>query len=119
MIRQTYIVLTVILILFSLTTANRCPCELVVNENPTIPNTDLSPISSFMNDNSTEDYIVQIADSIPSTNKYQKMANLYPLIRQRKSLSTTRRRFKRPSWATIGKRSFMLIRKRPSWAQIG
>ncbi|CAF3794649.1 unnamed protein product [Rotaria magnacalcarata] len=119
MIRQTYIVLTVILILCSLTTANRCPCELVVNENPTISNTDLASLSSFMDDDSTKDYIVQVADSIPSTNEDQEMANLYPLIRQRKSLSTTRRRFKRPSWAAVGKRSFTLIRKRPSWAQIG
>ncbi|CAF1118206.1 unnamed protein product [Rotaria magnacalcarata] len=118
MIRQTYIVLTVILILCSLTTANRCPCELVVNENPTISNTDLASLSSFMDDDSTKDYIVQVADSIPSTNEDQEMANLYPLIRQRKSLSTTRRRFKRPSWAAVGKRSFTLIRKRPSWAQV-
>jgi len=49
--------------------------------------------------------------------------SFYPLIRQVKSpaaLLNARKRFKRPSWATVGKRSAaIVIAKRPSWAQVG
>ena len=87
--------------------ANPCPCELVVNE----PTTDSSSSTNqLIDDDSTEDYLEQAGINNPS--------NFYPLLRQTKSLSTYRRRFKRPSWATVGKRS-ITIKKRPSWAQVG
>ncbi|CAF3922998.1 unnamed protein product [Rotaria sp. Silwood2] len=97
--------------------ANRCPCELVVNENPTIPNTDSSSTSQLIDEDSQDDYLEQLANNIPSTNKYEDISRLYPFIGQTKSLSTTHKRFKRPSWATVGKRA-ILIKKRPSWAQV-
>ncbi|CAF0816582.1 unnamed protein product [Rotaria sp. Silwood1] len=117
MIHHTFIFITFLLILFTLTMANRCPCELVVNENPTIPNADSSSTNSLIDDDSQDDYLEQLANNIPSTNKYEDIARLYPMIGHTKSLSITHKRFKRPSWATVGKRS-ILIKKRPSWAQI-
>lgn len=118
MIHQTYIVLTFILILFTFTTANQCPCELIASENPPISTVDLSWTNPFTDDDSSEEIMEQVATNIPSTNRYPEIIPLYPLDRERKSLSGTRRRFKRPSWAAVGKRS-LLIKKRPSWAQVG
>jgi hypothetical protein len=99
--------------------ANSCPCELDVNETPSIQNTDSSTNQLVDDDTTTEEYLEQLANSVPSTNKYQDIANLYPSFHQSKSLATSRKRFKRPSWATVGKRSAILIKKRPSWAQVG
>jgi hypothetical protein len=111
MIHQTFVLLTFLLIFFSLTMANPCPCELVVNEPSLIPTTDSSSGNQLIDDDSTEDYLEQVGTNNPSS--------LYPLIHQTKSLATFRRRFKRPSWATVGKRSSISIKKRPSWAQVG
>jgi len=86
--------------------ANPCPCELVANE-PTADSSSLSTTNQVIDDDSADDYVEQVPPHI------------YPLIRQAKSLTTYRRRFKRPSWATVGKRSPILIKKRPSWAQVG
>ncbi len=115
MIYQTFIYLSFLFIFFSLTMANPCPCELVVNETPIRSTRDSSghPLS---NEESAEDLI---DPPVATTDKYQELTNLYPFIRETKSLATTRKRFKRPSWATIGKRSSVLIQKRPSWATIG
>jgi len=98
--------------------ANPCPCELVDNETPTISTTD-SSAHPPTDEDSTDDSIESAAANVQQTDKYQDLTNLYPFVRQTKSSSTTRKRFKRPSWATIGKRSSILIKKRPSWAQIG
>lgn len=119
MIYHTFAFLTFLFVLFSLTMANPCPCELLVNETPTIPPTDTSSSNNFIDDDSAEDYLEQLANNSPSTNKYQDVSSLYPLINQLKSLSTSRKRFKRPSWATVGKRASFLVKKRPSWAQVG
>ncbi|CAF0821907.1 unnamed protein product [Adineta steineri] len=59
-------------------------------------------------DDNTEYSLDQLAANVPST-------NFYPF----KSLSNSRKRFKRPSWATVGKRSSISLKKRPSWAQVG
>jgi hypothetical protein len=98
--------------------ANPCPCELVDNETPTITTTD-SSAHVPTDEDSTDDSIESAVANVQQTDKYQDLTNLYPFVRQTKSLSTTRKRFKRPSWATIGKRSSILIKKRPSWAHIG
>ncbi len=94
--------------------ANPCPCELVVNETPKI-----STAHPPSDEDSTDDSIESPATDVQGTDKYQDLTNLYPFVRQTNSLSTSRKRFKRPSWATIGKRSSILIKKRPAWAQIG
>jgi len=86
----------------SLIQAKSCPCELVANETPTA--TDTSAKRSVVDDESQDESM--------DNDKFQELTNLYPFVRQIK-------RLKRPSWATIGKRSAILIKKRPSWAQIG
>jgi hypothetical protein len=98
--------------------ANPCPCELVVNDTPAISTTD-SSIRQVSDEESAEDALESAAANVQTTDKYQDLTNLYPFIRQTKSLSATRDRFKRPSWANVGKRSSILIKKRPSWVRIG
>jgi hypothetical protein len=118
MIHQTIIYLAFLLIFVSLTMANPCPCELVVNETPMISATD-SSTRQIHDEDTTEDSAEPPAANVQSTDKYRDLTNLYPFIREAKSLETTRRRFKRPSWATIGRRSSILIKKRPAWVTIG
>lgn len=102
--------------------ANPCPCELVDNETPMRSTTD-SVVHPSADDDSTEDYPESRAaaprENVHAADKYQDLTNSYPFVREAISLSTSRKRFKRPSWATIGKRSSILIKKRPSWATIG
>jgi hypothetical protein len=98
--------LTFLSIFFSLTMANPCPCESIDNETPALSPTDTSSTNQLSDDDILEEYLNQLAANIP-------------LLHQTNSLSTERKRFKRPSWATVGKRSSMLIKKRPSWAHIG
>ncbi len=98
--------------------ANPCPCELVVNETPAMSTKDTSAHPST-DDDSTDDSNESIAANVQPTDKYQDLTNLYPFIRETKSLSASRKRFKRPSWATIGRRTPILIGKRPAWVTIG
>lgn len=99
MIVRILFYLTCLLVLSSLIQAKSCPCELVVNE---------SDKSTIQSSSSVDDDVQQ-----ESKDKFHDLTNLYPFVRQIK-------RLKRPSWATIGKRSSsILIKKRPSWAQIG
>lgn len=111
------IYLTFLSIVFSLAVASPCPCELVVDETPTIPKTYRS-IQPSQAEETTGDFPEATAND-QATDKYEDLTNLYPFIRQTESLATLRRRFKRPSWAKIGKRSSMQINKRPAWATIG
>ena len=74
--------------------------------------------NALLDDDSVEEYLEQLA--APSTDRYQELAEaIYPSLRHQKAVENDRKRFKRPSWATVGKRSEMLIKKRPSWAQVG
>jgi hypothetical protein len=98
--------------------ANPCQCELVVDETPSISTTD-SLVHPSSDEDSPEEYLESSGTNVQATDKYRDLTNFYPLVRQTKSLLASRKRFKRPSWATIGKRSSILIKKRPSWAQIG
>lgn len=97
---------------------NPCPCELVLNDSPIISTTDAS-IRSLTDEESQEDSAERVNADPLSKDKYQDLTNLYPFIREAKSLTASRKRFKRPSWASIGRRSAVILRKRPSWAQIG
>jgi hypothetical protein len=120
MIHQTIIYLTFLLFIVSLIMANPCPCELVVNENPMISKPDTAIRQLSAEDSIIEDSVEPVpAANVQSTDKYEDLTNSYPFIRQIKSLSTARKRFKRPSWATIGKRSSISIKKRPAWVTIG
>jgi hypothetical protein len=99
--------------------ANPCPCELVVNETPNMSTKDRA-VRQLPDDDSNEDSVEPAPTAnLQSADKYQDLTNSYPFIRQAKSLEATRQRFKRPSWATIGKRSSILIKKRPAWVTIG
>ena len=119
MIHQAMIYLTFLTLVVSLIMANPCPCELVVNETPILSTTD-SAIHQLPDDDSNDDSVESAPSAnVQSADKYQDLTNSYPFIRQAKSLAATRKRFKRPSWATIGKRSSILIKKRPAWVTIG
>ena len=99
--------------------ASPCPCQLLVDETPIVSTTD-SSIPSLRDDDNTDESFESRTSNNQATDKYEDLTNLYPLIRQSKSVSTLRRRFKRPSWATIGRRPpAVLIKKRPAWATIG
>lgn len=97
---------------------NPCPCQLVVNDTPTGSTTD-SSIPSLRDDDSADESIEPISTNNQATDKYEDLTSLYPLVRQSKSVSTIRRRYKRPSWATIGRRPSILVKKRPAWVTIG
>lgn len=112
MIGRTLVYLTLLLIVCSLTLVRTCPCALIENDAPAILTADASSGSLLLDDDSAEDDF----DQLPSANKYD---DVYPLFRDVKSSLASRKRFKRPSWATVGKRAVMAIKKRPSWAQVG
>jgi hypothetical protein len=94
--------------------ANPCPCELVINEslltNPPTSITD-STINDIVEDKLLEDYLEHLSNGAQS--------ELNPLFRQTKSLDITQQRYKRPSWAAVGKRAASLEKRLPSWAQVG
>ena len=123
MIHSTLIFVACILLCLSSTMANPCSCDLVLNEPSAMSmGTDASN-NALLDDESVEEYLEQLAASnAPSTNRYQELveaAAAYPSLHHQKGLESDRKRFKRPSWATVGKRSEVLIKKRPSWAQVG
>lgn len=123
MIHQRFIYLSFLFIFFSLTLANPCPCELVDNETPSISTNDPT-VHPSTDDDSADDFVespsnTNVDANVQPADKYRDLTNFYPFVRKSTSLSTSRKRFKRPSWATIGKRSSILIKKRPSWATIG
>ncbi len=104
-----------------MTMANPTPCELLVNE----PLSNDSPISitdstanQLADDETLEDYLDQLTAASQSETS-QDVSSYYPLLHQAKSLDTSRKRFKRPSWAAVGKRAASRNNKRPSWAQVG
>lgn len=101
--------------------AKPCPCELITNEplsnNPVSAVMD-STTNQFTDDENLEEYI----DQIPSASQSEPslyLSSSYPLFRLIKPLDTNVLRYKRPSWASVGKRGIHSINKRPSWAQIG
>ena len=112
MIYQTFVSLTLLLIFLTITFVKSCPCALVGADTPAIITTDLSSANQlFENESNDNDF-----DQLVPISKYEAV---YPLVHHTKSLSTSRKRFKRPSWATVGKRSSIVLKKRPSWAQVG
>ena len=84
-------------------------------------NTELLSANQFVDDdNSAYDYIERFVNNNSPRDEYiSDTVHVYPFIDQTDSSSISHRRFKRPSWATVGKRSSLLIKKRPSWAQVG
>ncbi|CAF2661614.1 unnamed protein product [Rotaria sp. Silwood2] len=121
MFHISLIFLPFIFTILTMTMANPCPCELIANEslsnNPA--NTIMDPtMNQLVDDETLEDYLDQL--TAPSQSQTSTdLSSLYPLFRKIKSIGTNRKRFKRPSWATVGKRANYINNKRPSWAQIG
>ncbi|CAF1242341.1 unnamed protein product [Rotaria sordida] len=104
-----------------MTMANPCPCEIITKEslsnNPANINID-SKMNQLVDDETLEDYIDQL--TIPSQSEISTdLSSLHPLFRQIKNSEGNRKRFKRPSWATVGKRAIYMNNKQPSWAQVG
>jgi len=101
--------------------ANPCPCELIVNEsspnNPASSITDPT-INELVDEKIFEDYLDRFA-TVSQSEPSSEFSSLYPLFRQTKSLDANRQRYKRPSWAAVGKRAASYKHKRPSWAQVG
>jgi hypothetical protein len=118
MFHISFIFLPCIFTILSMTMANPCPCELVVNESlsnyPPNSITD-SMKNRLINDETLEDYF----DQLTASSQSGPSSDLYPLLRQTKILDTPRERVKRPSWATVGKRAASMNKKTPSWAQVG
>ncbi len=104
--------------ILTMTMANPCPCEVITNEqlsnNPPSTITDPATINELIDNKFLEDYL----DRLTSASQSEISAESYPLLRQVKSLDLIGQRYKRPSWAAIGKRA-LLLHKRPSWAPIG
>ena len=101
--------------------ANPCPCEAVVHDTPaTSVNADSSAIQ-YLDDESAEDYFNQLLAGFVARGQYPDLTDAYAFNHPKSSFSdlAAGRRSKRPSWATVGKRSEILINKRPSWAQVG
>lgn len=115
MFHNSFILLSFVVILFTMTRANPCPCEVIASEplanNPSSSISD-STIDDLMEKKFLEEYLERLSASETS-------AESYPLFRQGKSLDLAAQRNKRPSWAAVGKRAASLISKRPSWAQVG
>lgn len=100
--------------------ASPCPCRFLDDETPIGSTTDSSNPSLRDEDSMDESLESKTNNNNQATDKYEDLTNLYPLIRQSDNVPTIRRRFKRPSWATIGKRPpSVLIKKRPAWVTIG
>ncbi|CAF3371592.1 unnamed protein product [Rotaria socialis] len=103
------------------TKANPCPYELIANES--LPNKPESTIldttmNELADDETLKDYLDQLTVA-SHAEPPSDLSSLYPVLGQTKSLVTDRKRFKRPSWATVGKRESFIKSKRPSWAHIG
>lgn len=113
-------IISIGLVSISLTLANPCPCQLVLPDSAvsTIASTSNSetPLNQYFDDDSLEEYIQQLAATMSLTPDNEQDFNE---IYQQKPFISSARRSKRPSWATVGKRAAILIKKRPSWAQVG
>ncbi|CAF0890853.1 unnamed protein product [Didymodactylos carnosus] len=122
------------------TLASSCPCALLLHEqdgqqqtlpstntaagtdnseddNMTVENTDSNEQRTHLASLFSEEYLFDQ----PILEQHQDLS-YYPLVRSTKNnagLFNARKRYKRPSWATVGKRSSILFAKRPSWAQVG
>ena len=111
-----YISFICLSLILTVTMANPCPCEVIVNEpssnNPSGTITD--PTMTELIDNKLlEDYFDRLAAA--ASQSEASSAEYYPLFRQ----ANIAQRSKRPSWAAVGKRALSLNNKRPSWAQVG
>lgn len=78
-----------------------------------------SASNALVNDDSVEDQFDRYAAMYQPAEQMQDLAELHALFRQSKSIEANRKRLKRPSWATVGRRTSHVIHKRPSWAPIG
>ena len=118
MLHISFIYLAFILTIITMTMANPCPCEVIVNDSLSNDSPNSIPdstLNQLINDELLEEYL----DQLTAVSQSGTSADSYPLFRQTKSLDTTRGRVKRPSWAAVGKRAASLHNKQPSWAQVG
>jgi hypothetical protein len=112
------LILSFSLAILTMTMANPCPCELIVNESLP-PTSIIGPTNNdLLDDKIFEEYLDRLRTG-PQLETSAEIPSLYPLLRQTKSLDISRPRSKRPSWAAVGKRAASFFNKQPSWAQVG
>lgn len=95
--------------------SSSCPCDFIVNESTstTVPSTLVAN-----DDDSLEEYLNRYLTSYQpalTANHLQDLDAAHALVRRNFLNDNHRKRWKRPSWAPVGKRT----NKRPSWAQVG
>ena len=114
MMISTLLVLS--LLSFGLILANPCPCDLSARD-PLMENSINGELSFRPN---LDDETIEDDFNYRMIANYPNFIEVNPLNYQRRSsLLVDGRRSKRPSWAAVGKRSSILIKKRPSWAPVG
>ena len=92
-----------------------CPCEFIVPDSTST--SAPSPLVASPDD-SLEEYLNRFLTSYQpalSANHLQDLSGAHALVRRSFLAENDRKRWKRPSWAPVGKRK----NKRPSWAQVG
>lgn len=98
-----------------MTTANPCPCEVIVSE----PLSN-EPSTAMLESNADELNEKKFWENYFERTPLETSAELFPAVhRQEKNFDLSTQRNKRPSWAAVGKRAISYINKRPSWAQVG
>jgi hypothetical protein len=123
MLHRSLMFLLAMSTLFNLTAmANPCPCEVIANESLS-SHLPTSAIDSSVDDETSEDYLGQYAvkyQPAMSAHHLQDFNDLHSFLRANKYFDSDRARYKRPSWAPVGKRSNTFrVNKRPSWAPVG
>lgn len=93
-----------------------CPCEFIVHDSTSTRNPPA--ISRNEDDDSLEEYLnryIHRYQPAASNNHLQDLSTVHALVRRSFLDENSRKRWKRPSWAPVGKR----VHKRPSWAHVG
>lgn len=105
------------LILIELSAANPpCPCDFIVHD--TTSTSAPSALLGSSGDDSLEEYLNRYWTRYHpalSANHLQDLTAAHALVRRSFLDEKDRKRWKRPSWAPVGRRT----NKRPSWAQVG
>lgn len=116
MFRMIFLLLSFALLQSTMTTANPCPCEVIVSEQLTNePSTAM--LESTADDFNEKKFWENYFERLP----LETSSELFPSVghRQEKNFDLSAQRNKRPSWAAVGKRAMSYMNKRPSWAQVG
>lgn len=109
MFRILFVILSCAFFLLTMTMANPCPCETIVNEPST------SMLEPTLDELLDKKFLENYFDRLPADISGES----FPSNPPEKNFDLSAQRNKRPSWAAVGKRTISYINKRPSWAQVG